>query len=51
MIVDDEGILDPDECFDDGGDCVEPSHEHTADFDECIENHLKIRNKETHHQL
>jgi hypothetical protein len=51
MIVEDEGILDPDERFDDGGDCVEPSHEHTADFDEFIENHLKIRNKKIHHQL
>jgi hypothetical protein len=51
MIVEDEGILDPDERFDGGGDCVEPSHEHTADFDEFIENHLKIRNKEIHHQL
>jgi hypothetical protein len=45
MIVDDEGILDPDERFDDGGDCVEPSHEHTADFDEFIENHLKIKTR------
>jgi len=51
MIVEDEGIVDPDERFENGGDNVEPSHEQTIDFDDFIGNHLRIRNKETHHQL
>jgi hypothetical protein len=51
MIIEDEGIVDPDERFDNGGDNVETSHEHIVDFDEFIENHINIRNNETHHQL
>jgi hypothetical protein len=51
MVVEDEGIVDPNERFDNGGGNVQPSHDHTTDLDEFIENHMKIRNKETHHQL
>jgi hypothetical protein len=51
MVIEDEGIVDPNELFDNGGDNVETSHEHIADFDEFIENHINIRNNETHHQL
>jgi hypothetical protein len=51
MIVEDEEIVDPDECFENGGDNVEPSHGRTADFDEFIKNHKDIRSNETHYQL
>ena len=51
MIVEDEGSVDPEERFENGGDNVEPSHERTADFDEFIENHKNIRNNKTHFQL
>lgn len=51
MIVEDEGTVDPEERFENGGDNVEPSHEHIADFDEFIENHKKIRDSESHYQL
>ena len=51
MIVEDEGTVDPDECFQNGGNNVEPSHDHTVDFDEFIVKHKEIRNQETHHQI
>jgi hypothetical protein len=51
MIIEDEGRVDPNERFENGGENVEPSHEMTADFDEFLENHKKIRNQETHYQL
>jgi hypothetical protein len=39
------------ERFENGGDNVEPSHDMTIDFNEFLDNHEKIRNHETHHQL
>ncbi|XP_008668743.1 uncharacterized protein [Zea mays] len=51
MIVEDEEEIDPDERFQDGGQNVQPSHDHHQDLDEFIEVHRKIRDKETHHQL
>jgi hypothetical protein len=51
MIVKDEEEIDPDERFQDGGQNVQPSHDHHQDLDEFIEVHRKIRDKETHHQL
>jgi glutathione S-transferase len=51
MIIEDEGEVDPDERFQDGGDNVQPSHDQHPDLDEFIEIHRKIRDKETHHQL
>jgi hypothetical protein len=51
MIVEDKGEIDPDEHFQDGGDNVQPSHDHHLDLDEFIEIHKKNRDKETHHQL
>jgi hypothetical protein len=51
MIVEDEEIVEPDECFENGGDNVEPSHGRTTYFDEFIKNHKDIRSNETHYQL
>ncbi|XP_008680649.2 uncharacterized protein [Zea mays] len=51
MIVEDEGEVDPDGRFQDGGDNAQPSHDQHPDLDEFIETHRKIRDKETHHQL
>ena len=52
MIVEDEGILDPDERFDYGGENVEPSHDNsTRTLDEFINAHKRIRGQETHVQL
>jgi hypothetical protein len=51
MIVEDEGEVDLDERFQDGGDNGQPSHDQHLDLDEFIETHRKIRDKETHHQL
>lgn len=51
MIVEDEGVVDPNERFDYGGQNVEPSHEHHRTIEEFIEAHKRIRDNETHHQL
>ena len=51
MIVDDEGVVDPTERFDYGGQNVEPSHENNRTLDEFIEAHKKNRYEETHVQL
>ena len=51
MIVEDEGVVDPTERFDYGGQNVEPSHENNRTLDEFIEAHKRIRDKETHVQL
>jgi len=52
MIVEDEGIVDPDERFDYGGENVEPSHDNsTRTLDEFINAHKRIRGQETHVQL
>jgi hypothetical protein len=51
MIVEDEGVVDPTERFDYGGQNVKPSHESNRTLDEFIEAHKRIRDKETHHQL
>lgn len=48
MIVEDEGTVNPDEHFDQGGDNVAPSHKQSKYFDEFIENHINIRSDETH---
>ena len=41
MIVEDEGVVDPTERFDYGGQNVEPSHESNRTLDEFIEAHKK----------
>jgi len=52
MIVEDEGTVDPDERFDEGGEDVQPSRgKPTRTLHEFIEAHKKIRDKETHFQL
>jgi len=52
MIVEDEGFVDPNECFDYGGQNVEPSHDNrTRTLDEFINAHKRIRGQETHVQL
>jgi hypothetical protein len=51
MIVEDEGVVDPNERFDYGGPNMEPSHESNRTLDEFIEGHKRIRDKETHVQL
>jgi hypothetical protein len=52
MIVEDEGVVDPDERFEDGGENVRPGHgQATRTLDQFIEAHKKIRDKETHVQL
>ena len=51
MIVEDEGVVDPTERFDYGGQNVEPSHESNRTLDEFIEAHKRIRDKKIHHQL
>jgi hypothetical protein len=51
MIVEDEEEIVLDERFQDGGQNVQPSHDHRQDLDEFIEVHRKNRDKETHHQL
>ena len=51
MIVEIEEIVNPEQRFAEGGANVRPSHEKTTDFDEFIENHIKIRSDETHNQL
>jgi hypothetical protein len=48
MIVEDEGVVDPNERFDYGGPNMEPSHESNRTLDEFIEGHKRIRDKETH---
>jgi hypothetical protein len=50
-IIEDEGRVDPNERFENGEVNVEPSHEMIAEFDAFLENHMKIRNQETHFQL
>ena len=51
MIVEDEGFVDPNECFDYGGQNVEPSHDNTRTLDEFINAHKRIRDQGTHVQL
>jgi hypothetical protein len=51
MIVEDEGTMDPKEHFQNVGHNVEPSHEHTTNFDAFLENHNKTRDQQTHFQL
>jgi len=51
MIVEDEGVVDPTERFDYGGQNVKLSHENNRTLDEFIEAHKRIRDKETHVQL
>lgn len=51
MIIEDEGDVDAEERFDSPEDNVQPSHTHTPDVMEFIENHKKIRDNEIHHQL
>ena len=51
MIVEDEGVVDPTERFDYGGQNVEPCHESNRTLDEFIEAHKRIRDKEIRHQL
>jgi hypothetical protein len=52
MIVEDEGIVDPNEHFDYGGQNVEPSHDNsTRTLDEFINAYKRIRDQETHVQL
>ncbi|XP_066333163.1 uncharacterized protein [Miscanthus floridulus] len=51
MIVEDEGVVDPTERFDCGGQNVEPSHENNRTLNEFIEAHKRIKDKETHVQL
>ena len=51
MIVEDEGVVDPTERFDYGGQNVEPSHKSNRTLHEFIEAHKRIRDKEIHHQL
>jgi hypothetical protein len=51
MIIDDEGNVDPYECFENDGNNMKPPHEHNVDFKEFIANYRKIRNQETHYQL
>jgi hypothetical protein len=52
MIVEDEGVVDPNERFEDGGENVEPDHgKPTRTLNEFIEAHKKIRDKQTHVQL
>ena len=51
MIVEDEGVVDPTERFDYGGQNVEPSHENNRTLNEFIEAHKKNRYEETHVQL
>jgi hypothetical protein len=48
MIVENEVKVDPRERFSKGGDNVETSHEMTIDFQTFIDNHVKIRNSDTH---
>ena len=51
MIVEDEGVDDPTEWLDYGGQNVEPSHENNRTLDEFIEAHKRNQDKETHVQL
>ena len=51
VIVEDEGVVDPTERFDYGGQNVEPCHESNRTLDEFIEAHKRIKDKEIHHQL
>jgi hypothetical protein len=51
MIVENEGKVGPRERFTEGGDNVKTSHEMTTYFQTFIDNHVKIRNNDTHHQL
>ena len=51
MIVEDDGVVDPTEWFDYGGQNVEPSHENNRTLDEFIEAHKRNQDKETHVQL
>ena len=52
MIVEDEGVVDPNERFEYGGDNVQPDHgQPTRTLDEFIDAHKRIRDKETHMQL
>ena len=51
MIVEDEGFVDPNECFDYGGQNVEPSHDNTRTLDEFINAHKRMRDQKTHVQL
>jgi len=49
MIVEDEGVVDPKERFEYGGDNVQPDHgQPTRTLDEFIDAHKRIRDKETH---
>jgi hypothetical protein len=50
-IVEDEGVVDPTEQFDFGGQNVEPSHDRNRTLDEFIAAHIRIRDKGTHQQL
>jgi len=51
MIIEDEGVVDPTEQLDYGGQNMEPSHENNRTLNEFIEAHKRIRDKETHVQL
>ena len=51
MIIENEGAVDPDERFENGGQNVEPSHEINRTIEEFIDAHKRIRDNETHHQL
>ena len=51
MIVEDEGVVDPTERFNYGGQNVKHSHESNRTLDEFIEAHKRIRDKETHQRL
>ncbi|XP_066365410.1 protein ALP1-like [Miscanthus floridulus] len=52
MIIEDEGHVDPDERFDNGGENVEPEHgQTTRTLQEFIDAHKRIRDPETHVQL
>ena len=51
MIVEDEGVVDPEERFDDEEDNVRASRQRTPDLLEFIKTRKKIRDNEMHHQL
>lgn len=51
MIIEDEGEVDWEERFPEGGENVRVSHDEIPDLDDFIQMHKKIRDDETHYQL
>jgi hypothetical protein len=51
MIIEDEGDVDSEECFDDEEENVRVSHYHIPDLLEFIKTHKEIRDNKIHQQL